>query len=337
MDIRINTKNRLNPISPILFGAFFEDINYGGDGGLYAELVANRSFEYYDRDNVADKHKMCWEPLIGTSFDILTVDPINEIHTHYARVSGDAGAGIRNEGYCTEGFAVQKGAGFLFSCYARTEKKTKLKAVIADRKGVVFGGAEFECDGGWHRFELEITAEGDEKHALLSLILPDGGSAELEFISLFPKDTYKGRRNGMRRDIAERIADLKPKFLRFPGGCIVEGIGFDNMYNWKDTIGPIEKRKTNYNRWQMEHYRNLGFDASDYFQSYGIGFYEYFVFCEDIGAAPVPVINCGMTCQWHESLLIDMDKLDPFVQDALDLIRDGASEAVRYGISGYRQ
>ncbi|MBR0365863.1 MAG: alpha-L-arabinofuranosidase, partial [Clostridia bacterium] len=265
MDIKINTKNKLNTISPLLIGAFFEDINYGGDGGLYAELVANRSFEYYDRDNIADKHKMCWEPLIGTRFEICSESPINDIHTHYAAVNGGVGAGIRNTGYGNEGFASKEGDTFLFSCYARAKQPVKLAAVIADRTGRAIGRADFECCGQWHKYETEITVSEAEAHALLSVILPDGGAAELEFVSLFPKDTFKGRRNGMRRDIAELIADMKPKFLRFPGGCIVEGRSFENMYNWKDTIGPVEMRKTNHNRWQYEEYKNLGFDASDYF------------------------------------------------------------------------
>lgn len=167
---------------------------------------------------------------------------------------------------------------------------------------------------------METVTSEKCKNAYLSVILTNGGEIELEFISLFPKDTFKGRKNGMRRDIAEAIADMKPKFLRFPGGCIVEGRSFDNMYNWKDTIGNVENRRTNWNRWQMEEYRNLGYNADDYFQSYGIGFFEYFQFCEDIGAKPIPVVNCGMTCQWHEGLLVDTDKLEPFVRDVLDLI-----------------
>ena len=319
--LKINTDIRLNKISPLLYGAFFEDINYGGDGGLYAELVANRSFEYYDRDNVIDKHKMCWDAIIGTDFSICTGSPLNDVHTHYASVEGSAGCGIRNTGYCGEGFATGENGKFIFSCYARASESIKISAVIKDSAGSVCGCSEFICDtSNWKKYELEITTDKRCKNAYLSVMLPDGGSVELEFISLFPHDTFRGRRNGMRKDIAEVIANMKPKFLRFPGGCIVEGRSFENMYNWKDTIGPIEERKTNWNRWQMEEYQRCGRSSADYFQSYGIGFYEYFQFCEDIGAVPIPVINCGMTCQWHESLLVDTDKLDPFIKDTLDLI-----------------
>lgn len=319
--ITINTKKQSKKISPLLYGIFFEDINYGGDGGLYAELIANRSFEYYDRDNITDKHKMCWESLIGTDFEIRTYRPINDIHTHYAHIVGKSKSGIRNTSYGGEGFASDINKTFIFSCYARADENTKLSAVIEDRKGKIFGKIEFDCaDKEWHKYEFEIITNEKCKNAYLSIILPNGGEADLEFISLFPKETFKGRKNGMRKDIAEMIADMKPKFMRFPGGCIVEGRSYDNMYNWKDTIGSVEKRKTNWNRWQMEEYRNLGYNADDYFQSYGIGFFEYFQFCEDIGAKPIPVVNCGMTCQWHEALLIDTDKLEPFIQDVFDLI-----------------
>lgn len=319
--LKINTDKKMNEISPLLYGAFFEDINYGGDGGLYGELIANRSFEYYDRDNVIDKHKMCWDALIGTDFRICTERPINNIHTHYAYISGGAGCGIRNTGYCGEGFATDENASFIFSCYARASKNIKISIVITDRTGMICGHSEFMCNSReWQQYEFEIITDIKCKNAYLSVILPDGGNVDLEFISLFPKDSFLGRRNGMRKDIAEAIADMKPKFLRFPGGCIVEGRQFENMYNWKDTIGPVEERRTNWNRWQMEEYQRNGRSSADYFQSYGTGFYEYFQFCEDIGAVPIPVINCGMTCQWHEGLLVDLDKLDPFIQDALDLI-----------------
>lgn len=319
--IKIKTKKKTNEISPLLYGVFFEDINYGGDGGLYAELVANRSFEYYDRDNVVDKSKMCWEPLIDTEFEINTKKPINNIHTHYASVRGSEGAGIRNTGFCGEGFAVRENEKFDFSCYVRSEDDIKLAVVISDRSGTELGRTEFVCESReWIKYELKITAEKSCANAYLSVVLTCGGYVELEFISLFPKETFCGRKNGMRKDIAEMIAEMRPKFMRFPGGCIVEGRSFDNMYNWKDTIGAVEERKTNWNRWQHEDYRNLGYNSDDYFQSYGIGFFEYFQFCEDIGAKPIPVLNCGMTCQWHEAELVDMDKIEPFIQDVLDLI-----------------
>ena len=300
-----------------LYGIFFEDINYGGDGGLYAELIANRSFEYCDRNGENDKRKMCWSTTGEAELEIGTANPLNATHKSYAIIKGGKG-GIRNEGYGNEGFGTKAGEAFILSLYARAKEPTELKISIADeseiaKTSIAINGAE------WTKYEMELTATAASEHAKLTLER-EKGETELEFISLFPKDTFKGRRNGMRKDIAELIAALKPGFMRFPGGCIVEGRSYANMYRWKDTIGAVEERKTNFNRWQMEEYRNLGYNSDDYFQSYGIGFYEYFQFCEDIGAKPVPVINCGMTCQWHEGLLVGMDELDEYIEDARDLI-----------------
>lgn len=319
--IKINTKKKINTISPILYGTFFEDINYGGDGGLYAELIANRSFEYYDRDGKSDKRKMCWETIGDTEFEIESDTPLNRVHRNYAAVRGTAGSGIRNSGYGGDGFAVHNGDTFNLSLYAASDIIVPVSIYIADKNGTVYGDVKIEVSSTeWHKYEHKITVKGSCKNVYLEIVLEQAGNVKLEFISLFPSDTFMGRKNGFRRDIAEMIADIKPKFMRFPGGCIVEGRSYENMYNWKDTIGPVEERKTNYNRWQMEEYQHLGFDASDYFQSYGIGFFEYFQFCEDIGAKPIPVVNCGMTCQWHEALLVDTDKLEPYIQDVLDLI-----------------
>ncbi len=321
LTMNVNMDKRANDISPLLYGVFLEDINYGVDGGLYAELIPNRAFEYYDRNGVIDKHKMCWEEIIGTSFEIKTDRPLNDVNIHYASVSGKAGCGIRNTGYCRGGFMSQKGKVFRFSCYARSEEPTRVNISIADIDGKVFASEDFVVTGSeWEKYTFELTTDTECMESFLTLTLADGGSADFDFISLFPKDTFKGRENGMREDIAQMIADLHPSFMRFPGGCIVEGRSFENMYNWKDTIGPIEKRRTNFNRWQMDEYQREGRKSDDYFQSYGAGFYEYFQFCEDIGAKPVPVVNCGMTCQWHEGLLVDIDRLNPFIQDVLDLI-----------------
>lgn len=319
--VKVNTKHKINSISPLLYGVFFEDINYGGDGGLYAEFIANRSFEYYDREGKNDKRKMCWEAIGNVKFNIKTDTPLNAVHTNYAELIGTQSCGIRNTGYGKEGFGVKRGEKYNLSFYAMADSKVVLSASIVDRDGTVYGHTETTVNSNeWTKYEQSITANESCKNTFLEIVLCEKGTVNLEFISLFPDNTFKGRKNGFRRDLAEMIADMKPAFIRFPGGCIVEGRSFDNMYNWKDTIGAVEERRTNYNRWQMEEYRNLGFDASDYFQSYGIGFFEYFQFCKDIGAKPVPVVNCGMTCQWHEALLVDTDKLDPYIQDVLDLI-----------------
>lgn len=313
-ELRINENKKICEMSPLLYGIFFEDINYGGDGGLYGELIANRAFEYYDRDGKKDLHKMRWEPE-----DRITVTdscPLNESQRYSAVISG----AVRNMGFCGEGFSTRTGEVFTLMIYAASDKRTELSARIVNVNGGEIAAAKIDIDGAeWRKYELELTSCADCKNAYIELE-PHGCDIRIAFTSLFSADTYKGRKNGMRRDLAELLAELKPSFMRFPGGCIVEGRSFDNMYNWKDTVGAIEERRTNWNRWQMEEYQQEGRDSSDYFQSYGIGFYEYFVFCEDIGAKPVPVINCGMTCQWHEGLLVDMGELDKWIKDVEDLI-----------------
>lgn len=318
--INIDVNKKMNQISPLLYGVFFEDINYGGDGGLYGELIANRSFENFDRNNKADKHKMCWESFGDISFDIQNDKPINKIHTYYAHIAGYKNTGIRNLGYCGEGIGVRDGDILDFSCYIRSKKDGVLLLRITDFNRE-YGASTIDFkQGEWIKYNTEIKIEGDSRSAYVEIMLMENSEIDIEFISLFNHNTFCGRANGLRCDLAEMVADISPRFVRFPGGCIVEGRSIDNMYNWKDTIGSVEERRTQWNRWHMEEYQQKDNDASDYFQSYGLGFYEYFQFCEDIGAKPIPVINCGMTCQWHESILIDINELDSWIQDALDLI-----------------
>ncbi len=321
--ITVNTSKEINPVSPILYGIFFEDINYAGDGGLYAELIANRSFEYYDREGNVDKSKMCWEIIGDCAFTVENRLPLSTAHKNYARLTASAGSGLRNLGFCGEGFSVKKGAEFTFSCYAKNAAPMALLLRFSDKAGNTYGEKKLSLvrvGQAWTKYTVTVTATDDCKYTYLEILMERDGSVDLDFISLFPKDTFCGRKNGMRRDISQMLKELSPKFMRFPGGCIVEGRSFENMYNWKETVGDLSKRRTNWNRWQMPDYQIEGRNSDDYFQSYGIGYYEYFQFCEDIGAKPVPVMNVGMTCQWHEALLIGMDKLDPFIQDILDLI-----------------
>ena len=302
-DITINTCHKLRDVSPLLYGIFFEDINYAGDGGLYGELIANRSFEYYDRDGETDKSKMCWETIGNGNLSVSKRFPLSQAHSHYGRLSGEAGDGIRNLGFCGEGLAVREGEVFLFSCYARNASPMKLTVRLADSRGTCFGQKTFSLvrtGRGWTKYRLTFTADGCCNQVFPEILLETPGAVDLDLLSLFPQDTFLGRKNGMRRDLAQMLQALSPKFMRFPGGCIVEGRSFENMYCWKDTIGDLTQRPTNWNRWQMEEYQINGQVSLDYFQSYGLGFYEYFQFCEDIGASPVPVINTGMTCQWHE-------------------------------------
>ncbi|MDE6641881.1 MAG: hypothetical protein K2K63_15310 [Acetatifactor sp.] len=330
-NITINTSKVLNTVSPMLYGIFFEDINYAGDGGLYGELIANRSFEYYEREvNPAERPAdspniwtMCWEAVGDCRFTIERRFPLSKAHRHYARLSGKAGTGLRNLGFCGEGLSVHEGQTFRFSCYVRNTSSMKLTVRFTDKSANLYGSKTFSLVRGgrsWSKYKLTLTATGSCSRVYPEILLESEGTLDLDLISLFPTDTYHGRENGMRRDIAEMLEGLHPAFMRFPGGCIVEGRSFENMYCWKDTIGPLWERRTNWNRWQMEEYQINGQSSPDYFQSYGLGYYEYFCLCEDLGAKPVPVMNVGMTCQWHEALLVDMDKLDKWIQDILDLI-----------------
>ena len=330
-NITINTSKVLNTVSPMLYGIFFEDINYAGDGGLYGELIANRSFEYYEREvnpaeRPADSHNinsMCWETVGDCRFSIERRFPLSKAHRHYARLSGKAGTGLRNLGFCGEGLAVHEGQTFRFSCYVRNTSSMKLTVRFTDKSANLYGSKTFSLVRGgrsWSKYKLTLTATGSCSQVYPEIILESENTLDLDLISLFPTDTYHDRENGMRRDIAEMLEGLHPAFMRFPGGCIVEGRSFENMYCWKDTIGPLWERRTNWNRWQMEEYQINGQSSPDYFQSYGLGYYEYFCLCEDLGAKPVPVMNVGMTCQWHEALLVDIDKLDKWIQDILDLI-----------------
>jgi len=312
-EIKINVDKKLIKISPVLYGIFFEDINYAGDGGLYAELIANRSFSYYSENNDESRHKTSWDG----DFEIKSEASLNGVNKYYAEIRG-IGSKIKNKGFCGEGFFIKKNESFDFTLYAKGTAELIIR--ISDENANSIVEENMIVNDVWNEYKTKVQTNNYNGRAYLSIIIKNGEYADIAFVSLFPKDTFNGRKNGMRNDLGNMIKDLSPKFMRFPGGCIVEGRSFGSMYNWKDTIGPVTERKTNINRWQMDEYQQEGRNSEDYFQSYGIGFYEYFLFCEDIGAKPVPVVNAGMTCQWHEGLLVDLDKLEPFIQDTIDLI-----------------
>ena len=169
----------------------------------------------------------------------------------------------------------------------------------------------------WKKYTILLKAGKTDAHARLRLSLETKGVLDIDHISLFPVDTWKGRENGLRRDLVQALYDLRPGVLRFPGGCIVEGANLDTRYQWKNTVGPVENRPYNDNRWNYTFRHRL---YPDYYQSYGLGFYEYFLLCEDIGAEPLPVLNCGMGCQYQSGELVPLDEMDSYVQDALDLV-----------------
>ncbi len=307
-------------ISPSMFGIFFEDINFGADGGLYPELVKNRSFEFQEP-------LTGWHEVMGFSgkgldtpkgeLGIRTDDPLNESNPHYLRArASEAGYAFYNTGF--RGMGVQGDAEYRFSAYVRSGGPKAIRASIVDEKGHEIGSGKLEgLDSHWQRYQTVIRMNATVQHARLNLIVDEKGYLDLDMVSLFPVDTWNHRPNGLRKDLVQLLADLHPGFLRFPGGCIVEGRLLAGRYRWKTTVGDIAERKTIINRWNNEFdYR----PAPDYFQSFGLGFYEYFQLAEDIGARPLPILNCGMACQFNSSETAALDQLDEYVHDALDLI-----------------
>ncbi|HKX31627.1 MAG TPA: alpha-L-arabinofuranosidase C-terminal domain-containing protein [Blastocatellia bacterium] len=306
-------------ISSSLFGLFFEDINFAADGGLYPERVKNHSFEFQEP-------MMGWKRVArgeakGTLqiYDAGSRD--NLANRHYLRLKAEAGGGgfgVTNEGF--RGIGLQQGAEYLFSIRARQVDgaQTALLVELEDADGKKLGEAKIGgLNSGWKQYSAVIRAAETSAKARLNLLVDGPGAVDVDLISLFPKETWKNRPNGLRADLAQLLSDLKPGFLRFPGGCIVEGRHLETRYQWKTTIGPLADRRLIVNRWNTE-FRHR--PAPDYYQSFGLGYYEYFQLSEDIGAEPLPILNCGMACQFNSSELAPMDDLDHYIQDALDLI-----------------
>lgn len=308
-------------ISPTLFGIFFEDINFGADGGLYPERVKNRSFEF-------DQPLAGWHAILPVNaqgeldsskgeLQIRTEDPLNKSNPHYLTVRAyEPGFGLWNSGF--RGIGVESGAEYRFSAYVRSSSVKSIRATITDgAKRELGGGTLTGFDGQWKRYETIIRTNETFQHAQLNLILDEKGDVDLDMVSLFPVDTWNHRPNGLRKDLVRLLADMHPGFLRFPGGCIVEGRRLATRYRWEKTVGDIAARETIINRWSDE------FDhrpTPDYFQSFGLGFYEYFQLAEDIGAQPLPILNCGMACQFNSSEVAQLSDTKEYIQDALDLI-----------------
>ena len=313
MKITITNKKGVN-VNPDMIGLFFEDINYGADGGLYAELLENRSFDFFPTMEFEDISPLtAWDKVGESLFTSETESPMNSINPQYARIRGNAGEGIVNRAY--EGIFCEKGKLYDFSIYVKGN--AKLKVEIKTDNAICATKTFEAASDAWKKYALELESSETVYNAKLYLTFEEAGECDIDMASLFPRDTFMGRKNGLRADMAQALKNIKPGFVRFPGGCIVEGTVLENRYRWKDTIGPIEERKINWNRWQDG---NVGVTAHDYFQSYGLGFYEYFLLCEDIGAQPLPVLNCGMACQYKTGECAPMDELDEYIQDAIDLI-----------------
>lgn len=310
--MQVDVSRPVCKINPAMYGIFFEDINFGADGGLYAELVKNRSFEF-------PQSFVGWTPFGNVT--VQDAEPCFERNPHYVRVVNDGRllrAGLDNEGF--RGIGLKKGEEYRFSLYARTPDDTPMKLSVelvrADgsnplKKEIMISDRE------WRKQTVVLKSPFTDAHARLRIVLNSRGTVDMDHISLFPVKTWKGRENGLRADLAQALYDLNPGVFRFPGGCIIEGNSLATRYQWKHSVGPVENRPINENRWNYT-FTHKAFP--DYFQSYGLGFYEYFLLSEDIGAEPLPVLSCGLSCQYTSKGVVPLAELEPYVQDALDLI-----------------
>ena len=315
-NIQVDVKKVGSPIQKTMYGIFFEDINYGADGGLYAELVKNRSFEFP-------------QSLLGwTTFgnvEVRTDGAPFANNPHYVRLSypghDEKQTGLDNEGFF--GVGVKQDAEYRFSVWARSAQDgaTSIRIEFIDPESAVFTTKNLTIDSKeWKKYQVVLKASKTEAKARLRIFLASKNSVDMDHVSLFPVDTWKGRENGLRKDLAQALYDLHPGVFRFPGGCIVEGTDLQTRYQWKNSVGPVENRKLNENRWEYT-FPNRFFP--DYFQSYGMGFFELFQLSEEIGAEPLPVVSCGLSCQFqnHDTKAhVAVNELDPYIQDALDLI-----------------
>lgn len=310
-------------ISDELFGVFFEDLNYAADGGLYAELVQNRDFEYSSEDGSREgwDSGYAWHAKDGNAtLTIAVTDPVHENNPHYAVLDvQEPGAALCNDGF--DGISLKRGEKYDFSLFARIPKGSKGGKVdvrLLNQEGeVVVKTSVTATSKEWQKQKAVLTATADVRSAVLALVPQKAGKYEFDLVSLFPQKTFKGRPNGLRADLAQAIADLHPRFMRFPGGCLAHGDGVHNIYNWKETVGPLESRKPQRNLW-------------GYHQTKGLGYYEFFQFSEDIGAEPVPVIAAGVCCQNSRGggqQGVPMCEMDAFIQDIVDLVEYANGDA----------
>jgi len=314
-------------ISPDLFGLFFEDINYAADGGLYAEMLQNRSFEYSPTERKEWHPLSFWEYITtGYSYGKISVQTNNPVHPnnpHYIVLDiehiydKEGGVGIKNFGF--DGMVVKAGERYNFSMFAARlgTKPVSLTVSLQNTKGKVLAADSFSASSGnWQKYTATLTPNENTDSATLVVLATTEGKIAVDVISLFPDKTFKNRSNGLRPDLAQLLADIHPKFIRFPGGCLSHGDGLGNMYRWKNTIGPVEQRVEQRNIW-------------GYHQTAGLGYFEYFQFCEDIGAKPLPVLPAAVSCQnsggtWRiggtGQRALPLEEMQDYIQEVLDLI-----------------
>ncbi len=336
-ELNINASEKIHDVSDLLFGIFFEDINFAADGGLYAEMVQNRSFEFTDYASGDELH--AWSSVGSVTKTVVSDEgSLNDNNPNYVVIenASDSPAGIANKGFL-DGMSVKKDANYKFSVYARGidgYTGPVYVSVTAGTKVLAEGKIDAITDE-WVKYALTLENSANAYTNVKLNVTIDAGKAAFDMISLFPEDTYKERENGLRRDLAEKLEALEPAFVRFPGGCLIEGITLDTAYNWKDSVGADENgdpymfagtygdvaaRKLGVNIWTNESLTN---DEHPCYMTYGLGFYEYFLLAEDIGAIGVPVVNCGVACMGQSngaSSVIGSDECNKFIQDALDLV-----------------
>jgi len=323
--IHIDASDRSRQVSPTLYGIFFEDINYAGDGGLYGEMVQNRSFEF-------DHPLFAWSRYVESggagTVEAANDRPLSGNNPTYVLLTvekGGFGVGLSNAGY--GGMYVESGRSYDFSIYARAEDAagsnlSLLVQLLYDADAEL---ARCEISGlgsEWQKHGCTLTASGTSTKARLLVTASERGKVALDMISLFPQDTWKHRENGLRADLAEMLAELEPSFLRFPGGCIVEGGSIENHYRWKNTVLPLEERQVQRNQW-----------ANNYYQSFGLGYHEYFLLAEDLGAEPLPVIYAGITSCHGNPPMVSIPDMQEYIDHALDLIEyaNGDAETTEWG------
>ncbi len=309
-----------------LYGLFYEDINNAADGGLYAELVQNRSFEYHSLESKNIQLKLegfvdftplsAWQKVEqeggACNLSVESAQPLNDNNPHYALlriVNAGKGVGLSNDGF--GGISVEKGASYDFSLFAKRSASpdAPLRITLRNAAGEAIGTATVPgISTKWERHTAVLVPTETAEKATLEVVTTGAGEVCLDMVSLFPRDTFKGRNNGLRNDLAQAIAELNPKVFRFPGGCIVHGHGLENAYRWKETVGPVEARKPNWNLW-------------GYHQTHGLGYFEYFQLCEDIGAEPLPILAVGVSCGFRKpNEFAPLDEVQPWIDDALDLV-----------------
>jgi alpha-N-arabinofuranosidase len=315
VNFKVDLDRPSGKMSSDMWGVFFEDINMGADGGIYAELVKNRSFEF-------DEPWMGWKKLTkepeGTF--LIVNNSKRKGNPRSLKVHNPKGIqlGLQNEGF--RGMGVKKGEQYEFSLlFKQASAGMRIRVDVLNEQDKVIGTSSLTLSNGsdWQSGSSKFTVSETAAKGKLNVWIEGSGDAELDMISLFPTETWKNRPKGLRKDMVQMLADMKPGFIRFPGGCIVEGRDLASRFQWKKTVGPIEERELIINRWNTEFKHR---PAPDYFQTFGLGFYEYFLMAEDIGAKAVPILNCGMACQFNTGELVPMDELDTYIQDALDLI-----------------